>query len=426
MTISLSDNRHLGTIFNNDLDNIGIALDGRNSTPEDHQRAVQVILDAKPGVFAQNVGLPDPVIYRSEVATAFSKYNVEVSSLTWPDGNTEMATRRTDFMTQLLESGTDSLTLTIEACRKRGVLVVASYRMNSTDWYQNSYLLSDFGRAHPDCRIFLSDEEKQFSIDLGEDPPLTLAGCLDPAIAEVYEHRMEIFTEVATNYDIDGIEFDFRRGFEMISSPLQNHPVLTQMVRDTRQMLDEVASTKGRDRMLLGVRVGPSLDDPPGTEYPGGEARTDISCRQLGLDAATWIEEELVDYICPALFWPRWPGLPKTREFVDLAKEKNVGIYPTLFPLPSWLEGEAPLESDDTERLMRYKNEFCSLPLQMYDQGADGISTYNWFFHLYLAQLPNQWHLHYGYGEAGSAVQAHLLSILHDPDAIRDYMNRSC
>lgn len=39
-------------------------------------------------------------------------------------------------------------------------------------------------------------------------------------------------------------------------------------------MLDETARKKGRERLLLGVRVGPSLADPPGTEYPGGNART--------------------------------------------------------------------------------------------------------------------------------------------------------
>jgi len=415
-------NKTLGTIFNNDLDNIGTALDGKNSTPEDYQRAVHAILDAKPGVFAQNVGLPDPVICRSEVATGFSKYNVEVSNLTWPDESTEMATRRTDFMNKLLESGTDSLTLIIEACRERGAAIVADYRMNAEDWYANTYLLSDFGRAHPEWRTPLTDQEQRASIDAGDDPPLTLAGCLDPAVPGVLEHRLQIFTEVARDYDIDGIEFDFRRWCHMISKPLKNHPILTKMVRQTRAMLDEVAKAKGRDRMLLGVRVGPSLDDPPGTEYPGGSVHNDFSCRLLGLDVATWIEEELVDYVCPTLFWPRWPGLPKTAEFAALAKDKNVGVYPTLFPLPAWLENNSPIDPGDTARLSRYKNEMCRLALDLYADGADGISTFNWYFHLFLAQMPNQWQTYYGYGAAAD-IQQHVLSILGDPDALRRYLD---
>ncbi len=73
----------------------------------------------------------------------------------------------------------------------------------------------------------------------------------------------------------------------MISSPLENHPVLTKMVRETRRMLDETARRKGRERMMLGVRGGPSIDDPPGTEHEGGEAHIDMSSTQLGLDVRT-------------------------------------------------------------------------------------------------------------------------------------------
>ncbi len=40
------------------------------------------------------------------------------------------------------------------------------------------------------------------------------------------------------DYDIDGIEFDFRRWFFMISELLKNHTILTRLVRDSRKMLD--------------------------------------------------------------------------------------------------------------------------------------------------------------------------------------------
>ena len=64
-------------------------------------------------------------------------------------------------MNRLAGSGTDLFTLSIEACRSRGIPVVASYRMNSEDWYSRSYLLSDFGREHPEWRISLTDEETE-------------------------------------------------------------------------------------------------------------------------------------------------------------------------------------------------------------------------------------------------------------------------
>jgi len=142
----------------------------------------------------------------------------------------------------------------------------------------------------------------------------------------------------------------------------------------------------------------------------------------------TWIEKEYVDYVCPTLFWPRWPGLPYTKEFVELAKGRNVGIYPTLFPLPAWLsEDKSPnksIEPGDTEKLKKYKEGFCKIALKMYEDGADGISTFNWYFHLHLAKMPNQWQVYYGYGMGGSAVQKYMLSILGNPAAIRDYQKQ--
>jgi len=423
--------KKLGAIFNNDNNNILCAMDGGNTAPHDYQRAVYAILDSRPGVLAQNVGMPDAVIYPSEVATTFEKYLVEVSDMVWQEDGVSAAERQKDAMERLLESGTDPFSLTIEACRKRGIAVVASYRMNAEDWYENTFRLSDFGRAHPDWRIPLTEEEKQARAKEGVSPA-EMTGAMDPAVKDVYRHRMDIFSEVARNYDIDGIEFDFRRWYHMISRPLENYSILTQMLRDTRRMLDETSRRKGRDRMILGVRVGPSIDmeaEPdekifPGISFP--RKPTNASCRELGLDVKTWIEDELVDYVCPSLFWPRWPGLPKTREFVELARDSKVGVFPTLFPLPRWLEkgsDKGPIALDDTEKLLRYKNEFCRLALNLYEDGADGVSTYNWYFHLRIAKVPYLWCEYYGYGPGGDRVQARMLSILNDKDAIQRYLN---
>ena len=388
----LPGNRELGSIFNNDINNILGAIDPQKPVGEimdDYRRALKEILDSKPGVFAQNVGMPDPTIYRSAVATPWSKY---------------VGGSQAEAMQKLLDSGTDPFTITIEECRKRDVPIVASYRMNAEDFGGRELDIHDFGREHKELAI----------------PGVN---CLDPAQPEVYEHRMAIFREVAEKYDVDGIEFDFRRWYHMVSDPLNNHVVLTRMVRETRQMLDEVAKTKGRQRMILGVRVGHTLSGDTGNP-------TDQSCQYLGLDVRTWIEEGLVDYVCPSLFWPRWPGDPETTEFVELAKGRNIGIYPTLFPLPGWLQDEdspdkGPIEPGDTEKLEKYKQGFCDIALRMYEDGADGISTFNWYFHLHLSQMPNQWQAYYGYGMGGSAVQKYVLSILGSPKAIQDYQKQA-
>jgi len=405
-----SANRAYGTIFNNDSNNILHASSGPGTSVEEYKRALNQILDARPGIFAQDVGDPDTVYYRTQVATNAAKYGAEVVMKVWPKSEPEKANRDSAALSKLLELGTDPLAITIEECRRRNVLAVASYRMNAEDFKRGQLDRSDFGRAHKHLAI-------------------PGANCLDWAHPEVYAHRMSIFREVADNYDIDGIEFDFRRWTHMISDPLNNHPVLTRLVAETRRMLDDASRRKKRKNMILGVRVGPSIADPPGSEYAGGNVKNDISCRELGLDVKTWIENEYVDYVSPSLFWPRWPGIPKTREFAALAKGHRVGIYPTLFPMPKWLdEDQRPdkaIEPGNTERLRRYKDELTAAALAMYEDGADGISTFNWYFHLHFSKMPVQWQAYYGYGMGASAVQKHVLSIMGKPEVLRDYRKRA-
>ncbi|MCP4641810.1 MAG: family 10 glycosylhydrolase [bacterium] len=400
----------LGTIFNNDINNILHAVGTDESAAQVYRRAVDALLDLKPGVLAQNVGFPDPVIYRSDVATSFGKYLEEVSKVVWPD---KAPDGQALTLQRLLDAGTDPLTITVEACRERGVPILASYRMNAEDFYQHSWQMSDFGRAHSDCRI-------------------EGAGCLDPAIPEVYAHRMAIFREVVEKYDVDGIEMDFRRWYRMVSNPLENHTILTRMVREARAMLDEVAANKGRSRMLLGVRVGPSLDsDPspfvfPGVEY--AEKPVNSSCRELGLDVKTWIDEGIVDYVCPALFMGTLPGMPLTREFAKLAEGTDVGIYPFLPPLSAWMHSTLfdtdrnVALTDDDRALAQYKFDLCTTALKLYADGADGISTFNWWPHLRNANVPNHWTKDNA-GAGADAVQTHIYPLLGNRKAIRSYLD---
>jgi len=322
----------------------------------------------------------------------------------WPETTEEQAQQQPATLRQLLKVETDPLALTIEACRERDVPILASYRMNAEDFYQGELDTYDFGRQHKDLAI-------------------PGRSCLDPAHPKVFQHRMEIFTEVAHNYDVDGIEFAFRRWYWMVSEPHKNHTVLTRMVADTRTMLDEVAQCKGRQKLLLGARVGPMLDGPFNREdFPGAsqDAPTNQSCTDLGVDVRTWVREGLVDYLCPTLFWPRWPGLPWTEEFVELTRGTDVGIYPTIFPLPTWIDEGSSLEPEDREGLLRYKNELCQLALQLYEDGADGISTFNWMPHHQPGMVANPMRKEWGLGAI--KLQMHIHSLLSDRAELEDYL----
>src|SRR3989337_549950 len=73
--------KSLGSIFNNDMTNIIHALHGSRALVGDYLKALYAIVDMKPGVFGQHVGMPDPVSYPSQVATCYPKHIVEVNKL---------------------------------------------------------------------------------------------------------------------------------------------------------------------------------------------------------------------------------------------------------------------------------------------------------------------------------------------------------
>ena len=389
------DGKQLGTVYNACMSTNFTVSSGPQITVKEYRDIVGWIVTAQPGVLAQNVGLPDPVSYRSEVATSYDKY---------------VGGHIAEAVGALRKAGTDQLALSIEVCREQGVLIVASYRMNSEDYGKRQLDLSDFGRAHKDWAI------------AGRN-------CLDPAVPEVYGHRTAIFREVAENYDIDGIEFDFKRSHHMISDPLKNHTILTQMVRDTRKMLDEVARRKGRKKLILGVRVEPILaGELDHEEFPGvrSGAPGNRSCRNSGLDVETWIKEGLVDYVCPTFFWPKWPGLPRTAEFADLTRGTNVGVYPTIWPLPAWLPHHAeqgparPIGADDRERRLRYRRELGELALQCFADGADGISAYNWVQHHQASMVKNPKRLEWGDGL--KQEQMDIFPKFRSEQSLREYL----
>ncbi|MFH1008553.1 MAG: hypothetical protein V1800_13810, partial [Candidatus Latescibacterota bacterium] len=117
--------KRLGSILNNDINNILWAGSGPKTTPAEYKNAVMHLLDAGPGVLAQNVGMPDPVIYHTQVATTWDKYLTEALQAVWPETAEEDAQRQPAAMRRLFEAGTDPLALTIEACRERSVPIVA-------------------------------------------------------------------------------------------------------------------------------------------------------------------------------------------------------------------------------------------------------------------------------------------------------------
>jgi len=238
---------------------------------------------------------------------------------------------------RLIAEGHEPLNVFIENAHKRGMRFLACLRMNDRHSMnvQNPPVLI---KRHPDIAMKSADG--------------SVIGGMDFRYPEVRDFLFHPMEELVTQYDVDGLELDWMRWAQMFSEDI---PIemrisgLNDYHRRIRAMLDVVGQRKGR-RLLLSVRVPATLDE----------------CHHLGYDPATYIREGLIDILCPSDFLFLDPHMP-VREFAGLTKDSGVLLLPSLHASPGWHCGYARTEN---ERALAHS---------YYQQGADGISVFNWF-----------------------------------------------
>lgn len=163
----------------------------------------------------------------------------------------------------------------IQRCRHHDISPWISLRMN--DVHENDNL------EHP----FHSPLWRRPEL-FRQGHPGYYARALDYAHAEVRDHYRALIVETLQRYDIDGLELDFMREPYLFSQGKEQEgsKILTQWLREMRQLVDE-AATRREHPIMLGVRVPSDVETALG----------------LGLDAPTWAKEGLVDLVVAT---PRW------------------------------------------------------------------------------------------------------------------------
>ena len=77
------------------------------------------------------------------------------------------------------------------------------------------------------------------------------------------DRKLAIISEQLENYAdiIDGYDLDFMRFIVYFKSGTgpQNAPLMTQLVKDIRQKVDEISAKQGR-KILLSARVAPTVE----------------------------------------------------------------------------------------------------------------------------------------------------------------------
>ena len=309
----------------------------------------------------------------------------------------------------LRAAGREPLALVCERCHRHGMHLYASLRMNDGHfafpppadapepggpdfgvphpdqlWNHQrgaaaSPLTSEFWRRHPQYRIGRNWPGSVFSADL-----------LDYSHAEVRAWWLSTITDIATRFEVDGVELDFMRNpfFFHPARVAAGRPLMTAFLREVRDVLDEAGRGRGR-HLGLATRCPTAL----------------AGCDAIGLDVETWVREALVDVLIPS---PTRTNKFETdlRPLAAISRGTGCQVLAgvdTVMPNQTWeqvraLQAEdrpgtpAAAESDDDRLLATSRhrvegkrgvlegmplNLWRALAANAYLDGADGVYVFN-------------------------------------------------
>ena len=306
--------------------------------------------------------LPDPVavedlrrwvddVADAEVDTFIQEVYTQGWSVYWRGDKFEYDARpqHRRFL-PLLNAGTQPVEVLIEQSHRRGMEFIAGFRMNDNHGHVSVAQGVDAGAG------FIVNNPQWL---LQEAPPgdfYKLSMPLDFTFVEVRDFILSVMTEVAQRFDVEGLEMCFRdHRYFPPDKGRERQPLMTDLVRRIRTVLDETARRKGK-KLLLGARVFSTLDE----------------CHSLGLDVPTWVHEGLIDYVSPQDTMYADFNAPYA-EFAELTRASNCLLYPAILP---WSSVRARRRLNQMPMSQANRR---ALAQTFYSVGADGMSLYNHF-----------------------------------------------
>ncbi|MGB6649135.1 MAG: hypothetical protein WBG01_11435, partial [Bacteroidota bacterium] len=197
----------------------------RGKTIEDVHAVAQIMISAKPDILALDATACGLVNYRSEIGFLIPWSNFDA----------------------LFEAGIEPFRMIVDTLRNHGITVLANVRMN--DHHGRLVQWTPWEREH---------KEWSLAEDTGARDWKSIGALrqMDYAIEGLRNYRFSILEEILEKFDIDGLQLDFGRTAPFLSEPkAENARFMTEYVRDIRQLLDETARNRQREKMLLGVIV---------------------------------------------------------------------------------------------------------------------------------------------------------------------------
>ncbi|HPO15935.1 MAG TPA: family 10 glycosylhydrolase [Candidatus Hydrogenedentes bacterium] len=213
--------------------------------------------------------------------------------------------RQLDWAWELTQQGTDSLTLVTNFGHAHGMEVFWSMRMNDTHDSGDDSLLCQWKQAHPE--YLMGTRASKYKHGGGR------WSAVNYGLPEVRDKVFRILKDVASRYDVDGLELDFYRHPVYFKPQMTGKPVtqedcnlMTELLRRVRAMTVEIAEQRTRP-VLIAVRVPDSLGFAKG----------------VGLDVERWLQEDLVDIVTGGGYFQFEPW----EHLVALGKKYDVPVY---------------------------------------------------------------------------------------------------
>ncbi|MCH2127837.1 MAG: family 10 glycosylhydrolase [Pirellulaceae bacterium] len=264
-----------------------------------------------------------------------------------------------DWGWELGQDGPDVLETMIDFGRQHGLEIFWSMRMNDSHDAKYAWCMSQWKKDHPDFLMGKPGQEFPF----GRARWKGRWSALDYSIPEVREKTFRILQDVATRYDVDGLELDFFRHPVFFRPQMTGQPVtqqqcdlMTDLVRRVREMADDVGQLRGRP-VLISVRI------PDAAGY----------AKAIGLDVERWLRDDLIDLLVGGGYF----HLQKWEQLVALGHRYDVPVYPCL---SASRLGFASAKADPfNNRKVSGPQVWRGEAARAWKAGADGVYVFNCF-----------------------------------------------
>jgi len=285
----------------------------------------------------------DAIFYCTGVFNSYTHQSDETELRTNADRGVQ------DWAHELIKQGRDSLRIMTDFGHRQGWEVFWSMRMNDTHDAADDRLLCRWKQEHP--QYLMGKKSDKFRYGGGR------WSAVNYALPEVRDKVFRILKDVATRYDVDGLELDFFRHPVYFKPQMTGEPVtqvhcdmMTDLIHRVRAMCDEVGARRGRP-MLIAVRVPDSV----------GYAKA------IGLDVVRWMERDLIDLVVGTCYFHLEPW----ENMVALCKQYDVPFYACL----SASRLVDPKKPESQGNIEAWRGE----ALNAWQAGVSGIYTFNRF-----------------------------------------------